>query len=162
MEKIGKPDIYLFTTRINKQLDWYVSWHPETRGNGYQCFLSYLEQQWFLHVLPLSWRLNISDNLQRQGICSDSCTRLVNPHWHLQLLQTTSQDLSYFWLPLRNLTLPHKTSRYHLLCKQKKNKKQTVVNSNQSNYTTENYLHIASIIIILNIGYLILKIHAMY
>ena len=36
--------------------------------------------------------------------------------------------------------------------------KKTVVNSNQSNYTTENYLHIASIIIILNNGYLILKI----
>ena len=33
-----------------------------------------------------------------------------------------------------------------------------VVNSSQSNYTTENYLHIASIIIILNNGYLILKI----
>ena len=40
----------------------------------------------------------------------------------------------------------------------KKNPKKTVVNSNQSNYTTENYLHIASIIIILNNGYLILKI----
>ena len=41
-------------------------------------------------------------------------------------------------------------------------KKKTVVNSNQSNYTTENYLHIASIIIILNNGYLILKIYVMY
>ena len=37
-------------------------------------------------------------------------------------------------------------------------KKKNVVNSSQSNYTTENYLHIASIIIILNNGYLILKI----
>ena len=45
VEKIGKADIYLFTTRINKQLDRYVSWHPETRGNGYKCLLSYLEQQ---------------------------------------------------------------------------------------------------------------------
>ena len=36
--------------------------------------------------------------------------------------------------------------------------KKNVVNSSQSNYTTENYLHIASIIIILNNGYLILKI----
>ena len=54
VEKFVKPDIYLFTTRINKQLDRYVSWHPETRGNGYQCLLSYLEQQWFLHVPPFS------------------------------------------------------------------------------------------------------------
>ena len=104
-----------------------------------------------------SCRLNISDDLQRQGKCSDSCTRLVNPYWYLQLLQMTNQDLLYFWLSLRNLTLPHKTSKYHLLCKKKK-----VVNSSQSNYTTENYLHIASIIIILNNGYLILKIYVMY
>ena len=32
-------------------MDRYVSWHPETRGNDYQC---YLEQQWFLHVPPFS------------------------------------------------------------------------------------------------------------
>ena len=42
-------------------------------------------------------------------------------------------------------------------------KKRTVVNSSQSNHTTENYLNIASIIIIiLNNGYLILKIYVMY
>ena len=40
--------------------------------------------------------------------------------------------------------------------------KKCLVNINQSNYTTENYLHIAIIIIILNIGYLILKIYVMY
>ena len=37
-----------------------------------------------------------------------------------------------------------------------------LVNSNQSDYTTENYLHIASITIILNNGYLILKICHVY
>ena len=45
VKKFGKADIYLLTTRINKQLDRYVSWHLETRGNGYQCLPSYLEQQ---------------------------------------------------------------------------------------------------------------------
>ena len=70
-----------------------------------------------------SCRLNISDDLQRQGKCSDSCTRLVNPYWYLQLLQMTNQDLLYFWLSLRNVTLPHKTSKYHLLCKKKKKEK---------------------------------------
>ena len=109
-----------------------------------------------------SCRLNISDDLQRQDKCSDSCTRLVNPYWYLQLLQMTNQDLLYFWLSQTNLILPHKTSKYHLLCKNKKKEKKTVVNSSQSNYTTENYLHIASIIIILNNGYLILKIYVMY
>ena len=106
-----------------------------------------------------SCRLNISDDLQRQGKCNDSCTRLVDPYWYLQLLQMTDHNLLYFWLSLRNLTLPHKASKYHLLCKKKKKK---IVNSNQRNYTIENYLHIASIIIILNNGYLILKIYVMY
>ena len=45
VENFGKADIYLFATRINKQLDRYVSWHRETRDNGYKCLLSYLEQQ---------------------------------------------------------------------------------------------------------------------
>ena len=47
--------------------------------------------------------------------------------------------------------------------KKKKKRKKTVVNSSQSNYTTENYLHIASIImIILNNGYFTLEIYVMY
>ena len=108
-----------------------------------------------------SCRLNISDDLQRQGKCSGSCTRLVNPQGYLQLLQMTNQDLLYFWLSLRNLTLPHKTFKYHRLCKNKY-KQKTVVNSNQSHYTTENYLLISSVIIILNNGYVILKIYVMY
>ena len=52
VEKFGKPVIYPFTTKINKQLDRYMSWHLETRGNGYQCLLSYLEQKSFLYVPP--------------------------------------------------------------------------------------------------------------
>ena len=65
----------------------------------------------------------------------------------------------YFWLSLRNVTLPHKTSKYHLLFKNKnkKRKKKTVVNRNQSNYTRENYLHIANIIIISKMGILFQK-----
>ena len=46
-----------------------------------------------------------------------------------------------------------------------KKKKKTLVNSSQSNYTTENCVHIANIIIIiiiLNNGYPNLKIYVMY
>ena len=107
-----------------------------------------------------SCRLNISDDLQRQGKCSGSCTRLVNPYWYLQWLQRTNQDLLYFWLSLRNLILPHKTSQVPPAKQNKKQKK--TEKKNQSNYTTENYLHIANIITILNNGYLILKIYVMY
>ena len=44
----------------------------------------------------------------------------------------------------------------------KKKKKEAAVNSNQSNYTGENSMHIASIIVILNNGYLIWKICVIY
>ena len=89
-----------------------------------------------------SCRLNISDDLQRQGKCNDGCTRLVNPYWYLQLLKMTNQDLLYFWLSLRNLTLPHNLKVPPVM-----QQKKYIVNSNRSNYTTENYLHIASIML---------------
>ena len=120
VEKFGKLDIYHFTTRINKELD------------RYSALASRNQRQW-LEVPSLlpgttmistcstfqSCRLNISDDLQWQDKCNDGCTRLVNPYWYLQLLQMTNQDLMYFWLSLRNLTLPHITSKYHLLCTKK-------------------------------------------
>ena len=62
-----------------------------------------------------------------------------------------------FDIATQNLQVPPMQKRE----KEKKNK--TVVNSSQSNYTTENYLPIANIIIIiLNNGYLILKKYVMY
>ena len=42
VEKFGKPDIDLFATRINKQLDRCVL-ASRTRDNGCQCLPSYLE-----------------------------------------------------------------------------------------------------------------------
>ena len=97
-----------------------------------------------------------------QNICEISFGLCSHKYWYLQLLQMANQDLLYFCLSLRNVTLPHKTSKYHLLCKKKKRKKKTVVNSNQSNYTRENYLHTASIIMMSNNGYLIPKICVMH
>ena len=117
VEKFGKPGIYLFTTRINKLLDIYVSWHPETRGKGYQCLLSYLEQQWFLYVLPfrlVGWK--------SVTIYSDKANAMI------PAVATNHQPgPAVFWLSLRNLTLPHKTFKYHRLCKTKQNKKNQLI-----------------------------------
>ena len=38
VEKFGKPDIDLFATRINKQLDRYASWHPEPEAMAINAF----------------------------------------------------------------------------------------------------------------------------
>ena len=50
VEKLGKPDIDLFATRINKQLDRYVSLHPEPEAMAINAFSLTLEQQLFLYV----------------------------------------------------------------------------------------------------------------
>ena len=75
VEKFGKPDIDLFATRINKQIESYVSWYPETEaivtalpGTGVICKCSH----------PLVLQLSISHSGQGQDRLSDSCTRLVN------------------------------------------------------------------------------------
>ena len=132
-----------------------------TRGNGYQCLLSYLEQQLFLHVSTfLSCRSGISEDPQRQDKCSDSCTRLVNPI--LVPVVVTDDHLGpvVFSAVTKKFDTAKQTLR-ELPARQK-----TAVNSNQGNNTAEklleapltDYLHIASITIKLNNGHLILKI----
>ena len=87
-----------------------------------------------------TFRLNISDDLHRQGKCNRSTH--------------TGTCSCYRW--------PTRTSCIFGCHEEIWKKKKTVVNSSQSNYTTENYLHIASIImIILNNGYFTLEIYVM-
>ena len=121
-------------------MDRYVFWHPETRSNCNQCLLSYLEQQLFLLVPTFSL---VGSTLVM--IYRDKTNALVVPcdiatqMWHCH-------------------TKPPSTTCHA----KKKKKKEAAVNSNQSNYTGENSMHIASIIVILNNGYLIWKICVIY
>ena len=103
-----------------------------------------------------SCRLNISDGLQRQGKYSDSCTRLVNP---ILVPAVTTDDQPG---PVVFLAVTKKLDIATQNIQVPPSMQKTAVNSNQGNNTTENYLHIASIIIILNSGNLILKIYVMY
>ena len=135
----------------------YLSWHPKTRGNGYHCLLSYLKQQWFLHVPPFSlagWILVAIYRNKTNAV-------IVVPDW----LTHTGTCSCYRWPTRTCYIFGYHEEIWHCHIKPPSTtcyEKKTVVNSNQSNYTTENYLHIASIIIILNNGYLILKIYVMY
>ena len=134
-------------------MDRYVSWHPEARGNGYQCFLSYLEQQWFLHVPPFSLVGWILVTIYRDK----ANAMIVAPDWSTH----TGICSCYRW-PTRTSGCHEEIWHCHESTICYAQKKKTVVNSSQRNYTTENYLHITSIIIILKNGYLILKIYVMY
>ena len=79
IEKFGKPDIYLFASRINKQLGRCVSWQSELDAvainafsiiyyNGYICFIS-----------PSSLIIGqVMSKLKRNKTGRDSGTRLAN------------------------------------------------------------------------------------
>ena len=54
VEKFGKPDIHLFATRINKQLDRYVSWHPEPEAMAINAFSLTWNNNYFYMFPPFS------------------------------------------------------------------------------------------------------------
>ena len=59
VENFGKSNIDHFATRINKQLNSYLFWHPEPEAVAKNT-LSYREQQSFLHIFTfqfLGWVL---------------------------------------------------------------------------------------------------------
>ena len=54
VEKFGKPDIDLFATRINKQLDGYVSSHPEPKAMAINAFCLTWNNNYFYMFPPFS------------------------------------------------------------------------------------------------------------
>ena len=118
VEKFGKPDIDIFTTRINKHLDRYVSWHPEPEAMAINAFSLSWNNNYFYMFPPFSLVGRVLANINRDKtnaviVVPDWSTQ----YWYPQLLQTTSQGPLYFWPSPRNLTLPHKHSVNHALCK---------------------------------------------
>ena len=80
-------------------------------------------------------------------------------YWGTKLLQMNNQDLLYFQLAPRNLTLPHKPSLKHLLWKKLQlTGIRIIILQKKIQKHLLDYLHIANIIIILINGHLILKI----
>ena len=119
--------------------------------------LSFTWNNYYFYIsIFQSCRLNISDDLQREGKYSDSCTRLVNP---ILVPAVTTDDQPG---PVVFLAVTKKLDIATQNIQVPPSMQKTAVNSNQGNNTTENYLHIASIIIILNSEHLILKIYVMY
>ena len=94
-----------------------------------------------------SCRLNISDELQRQDKCSDSCTRISQPILVPAVATDDQPGPLVFLAGTKKFDIA--TEYLQVPCAiKKKERKKTAVNSSQSNYTTENYLYIVSIIII--------------
>ena len=53
-EKFGKPDIYLFATRINKHVDRYVFWHLEPKAMAINAFCLTWNNNYFYMFPPFS------------------------------------------------------------------------------------------------------------
>ena len=120
-------------------------WKPEAMAiNAF--FLAWNNNDFYMFTFQ-SCRLNISDELQRQGKCSDSCTRISQPILVPAVATDDQPGTLVFLAGTKKFDIA--TEHLQVPCAiKKKKKKKTVVNSSQSNYTTENYLHILSIIII--------------
>ena len=118
VEKFGKPDIDLFATRINKQLDRYVSWHPEPEAMAVNDFSLTWNNNYFSMFPSFSLVGRVLVKIHRDK--SNAATVVPDwptQYWYPQLLQMTNQDPLYFRPSPRNLTLPHKPSVNHPLWK---------------------------------------------
>ena len=118
VEKFGKPDIDLFPTRIDKQLDGYVSWHPEPKAMAINAFSLTWNNNYFDMFPPFSLVGRVLAKIHR----GETNTVIVVPdwsiqYWYPQLLQMTNEDPLYFRPSQSNLTLSQKPSVNHLLNK---------------------------------------------
>ena len=108
----------LFATRIDKQLDGYVSWHPEPKAMTINVFSLAWNNNYFYMFQPFSLVDRVLAKIHRDKtntitIVPDWSTQ----YWYLQLLQMTNEEPLDFRASPKNLTLPRKYSVNHLLYK---------------------------------------------
>ena len=160
VEKFGKPDIDLFASRNNKQLDRYVFWHPEPEAIAINASSLTWNNNYFYMFPPFSLVGRVLAKIHRNKTISvivvpDWSTQ----YWYPQLLQVTNQDPLYFRLSPINLTLSYKPSVNHPLCKKLQliAIRVTILHKIFEDHHLD-YLQIANIIIALDNGHLILII----
>ena len=115
-DKVGKPAIVLFTSRINRQVKRYVSWHPEWEAMIVNVISLTWNNNYFYMFLPFSlvgWVLaKVSrDKTETAIVVSDWSTQ----YWYPQLMQMTSPGPLYFRPSAKNFVLQHKLSENHPL-----------------------------------------------
>ena len=80
VEKFGKPDIDLFATRINKQSDRYVSWHPEPEAMAINAFPLTWNNNYFYMFSPFSLVDRVLAKIHREK----TNAVIVVPDWSTQ------------------------------------------------------------------------------
>ena len=110
MDKFGKPDIDLFSSRIN------MSWHPEPESMAVNAILLTWNNNFFYMSPPFSLASRVLAKVNRGKteaiiVLPDWPTK----HWYPQLVQMTTHEPLYFQPSPKNLILTHKPSKNHPL-----------------------------------------------
>ena len=115
IDKFGIPHIDLFTSRINRQLKRYVSWHPEPEAMAVNAFsLNWNNNYFYIPPFSLVGRVLAKVNRDKTEaviVVPDWSTQ----YWYPQIMQMTSHKPLYFRPSAKNLILTHKPSDNHPL-----------------------------------------------
>ena len=117
-KEFGKPDIDLFASRINRQLDTYVSWHPEPEAIAINAFSMIWHNAYFYIFPPFSIIGQVIAKIRRDKtdailVVPDWSTQ----YWYPQLIRMAKVPPLKFKPSTRNLMLPHRPDELHPLHK---------------------------------------------
>ena len=116
VKQFGQPDIDLFASRINKQLDCYVSWRPDPHAK----FVDAFSRSWarfYPYIFP---PFSVISRILRKVEIERVDVILVFPKWPNQLWYPRLQRLMIsdpIPIPGTALVLPQDRTRIHPLCK---------------------------------------------
>ena len=116
IKTMGMPDIDLFASRLNKQLDRYVSWHPEPDAIATNAFSLHWRDKYFYIFPPFSILGKTISKMERDG----ATAILIYPDWPTQhwypMVQKLSQIRMMKFPPNKtNLMLAHNPEMVHPL-----------------------------------------------
>ena len=115
-------------------LNRFVSWHPEPEAVAISVFYLLWNSNYFSKFPPFSLVGRVTQDPQRQGKCSDSCTRLVNPTLVHGVATDDPRGLILFSAVTKKFGIATQTLR------EQSAMQRTTVNSNQGNNTPEKSL----------------------
>ena len=115
-QSFGVPEIDLFASRLNKQIDCYVSWRPEPEAFAVDAFSINWSGKFMYMFSPFSIIGQVIVKVHREKV---HCVMVIpdwpGQPWYPQALQLACNQLTF---PPRKdmLRLPHALEKNHPLC----------------------------------------------
>ena len=115
VKKFGMPEVDLMASRANRQIDTYVSWHPQPGAKAIDAF-SISWKEGLLYVFP---PFSIIGQTISKIIQDDSDVILVVPDWNTQYWYPLAVNMADQIMKIKphpkNLQLTHDQSKQHQL-----------------------------------------------